>query len=177
MEKYGSDKGGANQRHNYTEIYDILFLPFQKKPIHFLEVGIYKGASLRAWRDYFPLAHIYGADFNRQTFFTEPRISSHYCDQTSSASLADMWNQLPDMDIVVEDGCHSLETQLNTFKSSIGRVKRLYIIEDVLDYNIAPLERFAKSQSVPYSWLSLTNPLNKTDNTLLVFYKDLDPTP
>ena len=74
MNTYGSDKGGRNNHHNFSNYYSELF--FHKKNLikNFLEVGLGTNdtnvlsnmgpegkplASLRAWRDYFQNANIY----------------------------------------------------------------------------------------------------------------------
>ena len=60
--KYGTDKGPAG--HNYTPRYDAHFAPFRNESFNLLEIGVFEGASLRMWRDYFPNAHIIGIDIN-----------------------------------------------------------------------------------------------------------------
>ena len=77
MNFYGSDKGGKNNHHNYSEYYSELFFNRRKKVKNFLEIGLGTNnismasnmgkdgvplASLKAWRDYFENANIYGAD-------------------------------------------------------------------------------------------------------------------
>ena len=39
------------------------------------------GASLRAWRDYFVKADIYGADIDKKILFNENKIKNFYVDQ------------------------------------------------------------------------------------------------
>jgi hypothetical protein len=48
------------------------------------------GASLRAWRDYFPNAEIYGADIDREILFEEERISAFYVNQLSESAILKM---------------------------------------------------------------------------------------
>ena len=40
MNKYGSDKGNINNKHNYTKFYESIFSDIKDKKINFLEVGI-----------------------------------------------------------------------------------------------------------------------------------------
>ena len=80
MNFYGSDKGGKNNHHNYSKYYSQIFYNKKNKIKNFLEIGLGTNntelasnmgengkplASLRAWRDYFPNAQIYGGDIDR----------------------------------------------------------------------------------------------------------------
>ena len=57
--KYHTDKA---YEHEYTSLYEKHFKPIRKLTNKLLEIGIYKGASLKMWAEYFPNAHIYGLD-------------------------------------------------------------------------------------------------------------------
>ena len=46
------------------------------------------GASLRMWKDYFPNASIFGCDIDRDVLFSEERIKTFHCDQTSAKSIS-----------------------------------------------------------------------------------------
>lgn len=74
-DSYGSDKGSS--KHRYTELYQMLFMPYRKRKISFLEMGLQIGGpeqgkakdrkttdcpSIRMWLEYFPNASIYGLD-------------------------------------------------------------------------------------------------------------------
>jgi len=84
--KYQSDKGG---KHPYLEkYYSNLFAPIRNNNLNFLEIGVYHGASLKLWRDYFPNANLHGVDFkNRKNYFDNlDRITLHQgkSDQSST---------------------------------------------------------------------------------------------
>ena len=49
---------------------------------HHMPIDSTPGASLRAWRDFFPNATILGADLDREVLFEEERITTGYMDQT-----------------------------------------------------------------------------------------------
>jgi len=38
---------------HYPEIYDELLANWQGRAVSFLEIGVFKGGSLRMWRDFF----------------------------------------------------------------------------------------------------------------------------
>ena len=59
----GTDKGPftlQGHRHPYTAPYSLLFEPLKHKPIKFAEIGVFGGASLRVWREFFSVGKVYG---------------------------------------------------------------------------------------------------------------------
>ena len=130
--KYQSDKGG---KHPYLEkYYSNLFAPIRNNNLNFLEIGVYHGASLKLWRDYFPNANFHGVDLkNRKNYFNNlDRITLH---QGKSDQPSTYKNLKTQFDIIIDDGNHRSATQIPTFKLSRPMVKQggYYIIEDVVD--------------------------------------------
>lgn len=166
MNYYGSDKGtvfGYGRRffggHDYADVYSRHFRAFRERAIVVLEVGIglegpgamgstvstrnQGGASLRAWRDYFGRAHIYGVDINEGKFLDGPRLTTFVGDQASHADLEAVVAAigLP-LDIVIDDGSHvswHQQLSLGCLASHVAD-RGLYVIED-LDTQPAHLER------------------------------------
>jgi hypothetical protein len=71
------------------------------------------GASLRAFREFFPSARIFGADVDRDILFVEDRIDTCYVDQTdqtSFAALSDLTGR--DLDFIIDDGLHAPNANL-----------------------------------------------------------------
>lgn len=173
---YGSDKGTrsagphpyGHPPHTYADFYATLFEHCRYSVRKVFECGLgttdptipsnmgvtgRPGASLRAWRDYFPNAVIYGADIDVSTLFTEDRISTFQLDQTCPQSIAALWQNpaLSDFDLIVDDGLHTFEAGVTFFENSYSRVRPggLYIIEDV---TLQSLEKFVAYFSTrPYS--------------------------
>ena len=159
MDKYGSDKGprkGDSLHHTYTPVYHELFKGMTDRALNVFELGLgtnntnflsnmgpngRPGASLRAWRDYFPHSSIFGADIDKGVLFEEDRIRTAYCDQTNPAVVRSMWESLPDMDIIIDDGLHTFEANVTFFENSIHKLKPTgtFVIEDIHNINI---ERF-----------------------------------
>ena len=151
IDNYGSDKN-VNQ---YTPIYHSIFNPLKNNNINLLEIGIgtmipnvpssmlgygigdYKpGASLRAFRDFFPNGKIYGGDVQKDCMFEEDRIKTFLFDSTDidacNSSLKDL-----SFDIIIDDGLHEAQAQLNTFSNLFPRLNNggYYFIEDIAYHN------------------------------------------
>lgn len=157
-DKYGCDKGEVAPEshpypwpsHSYADVIERLFGHCREHVRNVFECGLgtndpekpqsmgaafTPGASLRVWRDYFPNAHIWGADIDTTILFQDERISTFGCDQTDPAQIAALWAQIPDVqfDLMIDDGLHNLQAGSTLLENSLHRLKPggLYIIEDV----------------------------------------------
>ena len=120
------DKGTA---HSYIEhYYENAFKPYRDKDITLLEIGIAQGQSLRMWREYFTNARIIGYDI-RDNGVQCPGCELVYKDATNSNSF----NEINNLDIVIDDGSHLFGQQLQSFNILFDKLKSggLYVIEDV----------------------------------------------
>lgn len=196
MVKHGSDKGGfaGIGRHNYTLYYHRLFADKRAVIDSVFECGIGStrsdipytmgedgtpGASLRAWRDYFPNANIYAADIDRDILNPEDRILKFFCDQTDPTSIAALWNH-PELasrtfDIIIEDGLHEFQAQSLFMKQSLHKLRDrgVYICEDVRDGDFHLWHVFLKSlaQDHPlrtFEIVKIDNPHNDWNSLIVV---------
>ncbi len=136
MGKHGSDKGNATDtaRHNYSRYYVALFRPIREQVRRIFELGIFQGASLRAWRDYFPNAQVMGADIDPGLLFQEERIETWQCDETDPLAVEAMWSACgEELDILIDDALHTYADNRRFFNLSHDQVRPggLYIIEDL----------------------------------------------
>jgi hypothetical protein len=124
--RYGTDK--AN--HGFCPFYDSAFASIRNERVRLLEVGIYRGASLRMWRDYFPLGSIVGIDSLSELLFTEDRIET-YCH--NSREIASFLDEREPFDIIVDDGRHTAKSMLQVFNDSWPRIRSggFHVIEDL----------------------------------------------
>jgi hypothetical protein len=157
-EIYKSDKGSVNHKkgiwgwtaHTYSNYYYSLFNHFKDDVKLVFECGLgtnnpdfqsnmtvdgMPGASLRVWRDYFKNAQIYGADIDKDILFQEDRIKTYYVDQLNTPSIETMWEKIGihNFDIIIDDGLHTTDANINLFINSFNKLKKngIYIIEDV----------------------------------------------
>ena len=124
----------------HKSLYYYNLLKARRKTIKkVLEIGIGTGASLRMWRDFFPNAKIYGADYRDSSLLRQDRIESFLCDQRRGDHLINLINKTgSDIDLVIDDASHRSRDQIYTCSTLMPLLdKRVtYIIEDVTDVNI-----------------------------------------
>lgn len=125
--KYNTDKATY---HGYTDLYDRLLSDLRNAPIRMLEIGILNGASLLMWDEYFPNAKIYGVDINSHSHLDSSKISTIVANQEIEEQLL----SLPDdLDLVLDDGGHTMLQQQLTLKVMFNKLKPngIYILEDL----------------------------------------------
>jgi hypothetical protein len=131
FDKHGCDKGSA--RHRYDKFYEPIFEPIRNEPIRLLEIGIFRGASIAAWLDYFPNAQIIGVDtFERVPpeqipVLKNSRVSYLNYDSRHRAP------RIEPVDFVIDDGSHDPSAQSATAYLYRPLVKYggKYFIEDI----------------------------------------------
>lgn len=129
--KHSTDKG----LHHYMKYYDQHFKPLKDKPLHLLEIGIKKGASLRMWKEYFSKGHIYGIDIAPECeAIKEERIIPFIGSQGDEAFLEEVTQKInAPLDIVIDDGAHIADLQTISLETLFPYLTPggLYIIEDI----------------------------------------------
>lgn len=145
--KYHTDKF-----ENYIQIYEELLDGRQDDPVTLLEIGIgtlnptesnmifwttkhngyQPGASLRAFRDFFPNGMIYGVDIQPDCMIKEERIQTYLFSSTNKSTADYCFNDI-DFDIIIDDGDHHSDSQIKTFENFFPKLKTggVYILEDL----------------------------------------------
>lgn len=137
--EYPSDK---NSYHSYIEdVYEENFTPYRNKKIKLLEIGIAHSGSIRLWNEYFTNGEIYGIDdfscgedYKRKS---EDLINGKIpnikiiCNNAYSHEIA---LNLPKFDIIIDDGPHTLDTQLKFIELYLPKLKStgIMFIEDIV---------------------------------------------
>ncbi len=193
MNHYGSDKGGKNLHHNYADFYSQLFFHKKKKIKNFLEIGLGTNdtdmlsnmgkdgvplASLRAWRDYFPNANIFGADIDKKILKNEERIKTFYVDQTDPKSVKEMFSSINEkkFDIILEDGLHEYNANICCFENSIQSLENdgIYIIEDVFYKDQKKFLNYFKKTDYNFSIVDIYHEKNIANNCVIMIRKNED---
>lgn len=149
--KYRTDKC-PKIRHSYTPFYHELLKDRREEVKKVFEMGTgfpetmthvereagkphIPGASLFMWRDYFPNAQVYGADWDERGMVKgEDRIKTFVCDEKYPQEVKAMMREVgKDVDLFVDDGAHEHDVQVLLAKTVLPLLKKdvIYIIEDV----------------------------------------------
>ena len=190
MDLYGSDKGGRNNHHNYAQYYSEIFSNKKDKIQNFLEIGLGSNnpevpsnmgldgkplASLRAWRDYFKNANIYGADIDKNILKNEERIKTFYVDQTDPTTIKEMFRDIgiSKFDIILEDGLHEYNANICFFENAIDFLSSdgVYIIEDVYYKDQEKFMKYFEKKSYNFSIIDIFHEKNIANNCLIVVKK------
>ena len=127
------DKG--SNWHNYTKIYSLYFAPIKNEPLRLLEIGIYKGASVILWENYFPNAELHFIDITlANSKYSSKRSHYHLADQSNSQQLLNVVSNINGkFDIIIDDGGHTMQQQIVSFTTLFPSLKSggMYIIEDL----------------------------------------------
>ena len=191
MNHYGSDKGGITNHHNFANYYSEIFDNKKDKIKNFLEIGLGTNnenlasnmgkdgkplASLRAWRDYFKNAQIYGADIDRDILKNEDRIRTFYVDQTNPSSIKELFTNIGvnKFDVILEDGLHEYNANICFFENSIQYLddQGVYIIEDVYYKDQKKFINYFNKTSFNFSIIDIFHDNNIANNCILVIKKN-----
>ena len=99
----------------YLPLYEELLEPLRDSAFNLLELGVWKGDSLRMWRDGLPHATIIGVDLRPPDLSLGPRVHVVRGDQGDSAVIdAIRRKHAPDgFDVVIDDASHIGEPLAN----------------------------------------------------------------
>lgn len=151
----GTDKSPYTlhgHRHPYTAPYSLFFEPLKHKPIKFAEIGVFRGASLQAWRAFFSQARIYGYDNDVPNLqhiqnLNMPNVFLDTIDAGKIPSIQEKLSQACQdgelFDVIIDDASHDPPDQCAVIKSALPFLKQggLLIIEDIFrDRTTQPFE-------------------------------------
>jgi len=192
MNYHGSDKGNKNNHHNYSEYYSELFFNKKREVKNFLEIGLGTNdvniasnmgengsplASLKAWRDFFENANIYGADIDKKILKNENKIKTFYVDQTNPKTIEVMFKNIgvDKFDIILEDGLHEYNANICFFENSINYLSDngVYIIEDVYFKDKIKFINYFEKTNYNYSIIDIYHEKNIANNCLVVVRKNV----
>jgi cephalosporin hydroxylase len=137
LEKYFRENKGKviSKWIHYFDIYDRYFSRYRNKEVIILEIGVYQGGSLQMWKNYFgDKAKIYGVDINPKCKdLEEENIKIFIGSQSDRKFLNEIKAQIPRVDILIDDGGHTMKQQIVTFEELFSHVKDdgVYLCEDL----------------------------------------------
>lgn len=144
-----------NTTHSYLPLYETLLKGKKDTAKKILEIGIYRGGSIKLWNDYFTNATVYGIDIY-DTHITEETIKNNdkikllinngYNDTFVTTEFV---NNNIKFDFMLDDGPHSLDSMIQFIKlySQLMTDDGILIIEDIQSWewidklkNIVPID-------------------------------------
>lgn len=119
----------------YLETYDRYFSKYRNTDVVFMEIGILNGDSLKIWKEYFgKTCKIIGIDI-------KPECEKYKTDQINieigSQESKYFWKYIKEkyshIDIVLDDGGHTMKQQISTFVELLPKLagRGIYMCEDV----------------------------------------------
>jgi len=120
---------------HYFDAYQRHLARFVGKTVNLVEVGIYSGGSLGMWRSYFgDASHIYGVDIEPACrAYANENVSVFIGDQANREFWKDFKAKVPKIDVLIDDGGHSVEQQRVTLEEMLPHLAAggVYICEDI----------------------------------------------
>ncbi|MDA8874516.1 class I SAM-dependent methyltransferase [Winogradskyella sp.] len=137
LEEYfnNNEKRIIHKWQHYFDIYDRHFRDYKNKDIVVLEIGVSNGGSLQMWKDYFgDKAKIYGIDINPFCKeLEEENIEIFIGSQSDRKFLTEIKAKIPPVDILIDDGGHTMRQQIISYEELFSHIKPsgIYLCEDL----------------------------------------------
>ena len=137
LEKHFMENTGRliHKWQHYFEIYDRHFSRFRGTAVNIVEFGVYQGGSLQMWKQYFGSdAKIFGIDINPHCKkLEEEQIEVIIGDQEDRTFLKSLKKKIPEIDILIDDGGHTMRQQINTYEELFPHIDKngVYLCEDL----------------------------------------------
>ncbi len=105
--------------HHYFDIYERHFARYRDRPIRMLEIGVFRGGSLRMWKQYFhPDSTIVGIDVDPSCAaheIADQNVFVRIGSQADPNFLATVNGEFGPFDIILDDGSHKTHHQIISF--------------------------------------------------------------
>jgi hypothetical protein len=162
--------------HNFIDgFYESEFAKYKDKSVKILEVGIASGVSLLLWNEYFlNNTGVYGIDINPRSVTRE--IDKHKNIKTifTDGYKEEFVNILPNFDIIIDDGPHTLESMISFIKLYLPKLNAngVLVIEDIQSIDWMPILsdafKTASQDGDEYDVIDLRETKGRYDDLLFV---------
>lgn len=136
LQQYFDNNNGrlVTKWQHYFDIYHRHFERYRERAPTVVEIGVYHGGSLQMWKEYFGAgARIVGVDVNpRVQDLGEDGIEILMGDQSDPAFMRQLGQQVGPIDILIDDGGHTMPQQIGTVEMLFGAVASdgVILVED-----------------------------------------------
>ena len=155
--KYGTDKA---VHHKFMDFYESHINHLRDEPIEILEIGFFKGASIKTWLEYFSKATINCIDIIENNFNHE-RFIYKKISQESNKLTEIFLNEY--FNLIVDDGSHMTSHQNKSLELLWPKLKYggFYILEDL---HTSFISEYIDSEVTPYEFLKNNISIKEIDN-------------
>ena len=173
-----------NTCHSYLPLYDKLLYSRKYTAKNVLELGIFKGGSIKLWKDYFTQAVIYGVDIESNIIIEEIKNLENVILLTEVNGYSDTFineafiKKNIEFDLILDDGPHTLESMIYFVEnySKLLSNDGILIIEDIRYNNwFDELIKHVPNDLKQYvSFYDLTDIKNRFDDRVFVIDKKIN---
>lgn len=124
--------GKSSMDHNYLVNYERFLASLRTQPVRLLELGVFFGASMRMWEEYFPRAEIYAVDIEPECGkFATQRAHVIQADLSNREEVSRLREIRPQ--IIIDDASHIVSHQLLALFTLFDVLPSggIYILEDL----------------------------------------------
>ena len=136
FEIFSSDTD-VHKWHHYFDIYAKHFEQYRDRPIRMLEIGVFRGGSLRMWKNYFHSdSTIVGIDIDKSCQaheIADKNVFVRIGSQADPNFLARVDTEFGPFDIILDDGSHKTHHQIISFGALFRSALKdggCYMVED-----------------------------------------------
>ena len=119
---------------HYFPIYTRHLTPYAGRSISVLEIGVYRGGSMRMWSRFFgPDAHLVGVDIDPIAVTSAgDRYEVVIADQADPDAMRKLAEEHGPFDVIMDDGGHSMVQQITSIETLFPMLNDggIYLVED-----------------------------------------------
>lgn len=126
----GTDK--CSEAHNYLNKYEFFLNKWREKELVVLELGVFRGASLKMWGDYFQNGTVYGVDIDPECKKYEQKNCKVIIGDLGNEDTLDKIAELSPT-IIIDDASHLWSHQIKAIYHLLPTLKSggIFIMEDM----------------------------------------------
>lgn len=172
--------------HTYLPVYDGIFPRIRDSARNILEIGVWIGASLPLWRNYFSNAKIFAVDIHEKDFLTIEEIKNDSnivlhmpADGYDSQFIyREFISKGVVFDLILDDGPHTLESQIECINKYLPLLAEngILVIEDIASFDFLKVLFDAVPESLRkhVRAYDLRKFKNRADDLLFIIDKGFD---
>jgi predicted O-methyltransferase YrrM len=119
---------------HYFPIYTRHLTPYAGRAVSVLEIGVYRGGSMRMWSRFFgPHARLVGVDIDPVALVSAgDRYTVVLADQADPDAMRNLAEKYGPFDVIIDDGGHSMVQQITSIEALFPMLNDggVYLVED-----------------------------------------------